>query len=257
MSQATFRELGEFLRSRRERLSPETVGLPAGRRRRTPGLRREEVAQLAGIGTDWYVRLEQGRPVNPSAATVDALARALRLNAVEQTHLRALTSLAEQRPFVQEVVPVSIRRAVEALNVPAYVTGRRWDVLAWNAPAAEIFAFDKVPPQDRNTLILVLTNPKTRRFFGKHWASEAQRMVAQFRATHDLPPRDPALTGLLDRLRAGCPEFRGWWESHDLREPVAGHKRLTHPHKGTLNLTYTSYQANDDPSLKLVMYTQA
>src|SRR5262245_60898948 len=121
-------ELGDFLRSRRERLTPKAVGLPLGRRRRTPGLRREEVAELAGIGVDWYIRLEQGRSVSPSVTTVDALARALRLSKVEHTHLRALTAGGDRRPFVREVVPQAVRRTVESLNLPAYVTGRRWDV---------------------------------------------------------------------------------------------------------------------------------
>ena len=257
MNQAVSSELGDFLRSRRDRLSPEAVGLPIGRRRRTPGLRREEVAQLAGIGADWYIRLEQGRSVSPSAATVDALARALRLNPVEQAHLRALTRNAERRPFAREVVPESLTRTIQALNMPAYITGRRWDVLAWNAAAGEIFAFDRVPEEDRNTLIQVLTNPKTRQLFGKDWAGEAQRMVAQFRATHDLWARDPAFEALLERLRSGCPEFGAWWESHDLRETVGGQKRLAHPRKGALRLQYASFQANDDPSLKLVIYTPA
>jgi transcriptional regulator with XRE-family HTH domain len=125
MDHVSSHELGEFLRSRRNRLSPEAVGLPGGQRRRTPGLRREEVAQLAGIGTGWYIRLEQGQTVSPSATTVESLSRALRLNPVEQAHLRALTRNAERRPFVREVVPESLRRTVEALNLPAYVTGRR------------------------------------------------------------------------------------------------------------------------------------
>lgn len=103
-------EFGDFLRSRRERLSPEVAGLPTGRRRRTPGLRREEVAELAGIGVDWYVRLEQGRMVNPSAATITALARALRLGATEQAHLQALARTADRRAFVPETVPDAVRR---------------------------------------------------------------------------------------------------------------------------------------------------
>src|SRR5437899_12773960 len=117
-------ELGDFLRSRRERLNPKAVGLPLGRRRRTPGLRREEVAELAGIGVDWYVRLEQGRSVSPSITTVDALARALRLSKVEHGHLRALTRNADRRQFSRESVPEAIRRLVECLNQPAYITGR-------------------------------------------------------------------------------------------------------------------------------------
>jgi transcriptional regulator with XRE-family HTH domain len=254
MNQPVSRELGEFLRSRRNRLSPQAVGLPSGHRRRTPGLRREEVAQLAGIGVAWYIRLEQGQTVSPSTTTVDSLARALRLNPVEETHLRALTRNAERRPFVREVVPESLRQTVEALNLPAYVTGRRWDVLVWNSAAAEIFAFDRVAEEDRNTLILVLTNPHTRKLFGAGWADEAKRMVAQFRATHDLWAGDPAFTSLIGRLRSQCPEFSRWWDAHDLREPSSGQKQLTHPRKGALLLRYTSFQANDDPSLKLVIY---
>ena len=247
-------ELGDFLRSRRERLGPEAVGLPSGRRRRTAGLRREEVAQLAGICVDWYIRLEQGRSVSPSVTTVDALARALKLNPVEHAHLRALTRGAERRPFTREVVPDTVRRLVESLNQPAYITGRRWDVLAWNDAAEQVFAFGRLAEADRNTLISVLTNPHTRRLFGDGWAAEARRMVAQFRATHDLWAGDPAFIDLLDRLRKGCPEFEGWWETHDIGGVVAGQKQLSHPGKGALRYEYATFQANDDPALKLVIY---
>src|SRR5580692_2265091 len=122
-------EFGDFLRSRRAKLNPKSVGLPDGRRRRAPGLRREEVAELAGIGVDWYIRLEQGRAVSPSITTVDALARALRLSNAEHAHLRALAHSAGRRPFVRETVPATIVGMVESLNQPAYVTGRRWDIL--------------------------------------------------------------------------------------------------------------------------------
>jgi transcriptional regulator with XRE-family HTH domain len=202
-------ELGDFLRSRREKLVPNTVGLPGGRRRRTPGLRREEVAERAGIGVDWYIRLEQGRSVSPSVATIDALARALRLDKAEHAHLRALARDAGRRAFVPETVPETIRRVVNSLNQPAYVTGRRWDILAWNAAADEIFAFSRLPDADRNVLLCVLTNPSARLLFGTTWAEEAKRMVAQFRATHDLWAGDAAFRDLLNRLRQGCPRVRG------------------------------------------------
>jgi len=250
-------ELGDFLRSRRQKLNPKAVGLPPGRRRRTPGLRREEVAELAGIGVDWYIRLEQGRSVSPSATTVDALARALRLGKAEHAHLRALTEGGDRRPFFREVVPEAVLRTVENLNLPAYVTGRRWDVLAWNAAADELFAFSRLPEADRNTLISVLTNPATRRLFGPNWTNEAQRMVAQFRTTHDLWAGDPAFRDLLARLREGCPEFEGWWGAHDISGVVAGRKSLDHPKKGWLRFEYASFQANDDPALKLVIYGPA
>jgi len=250
-------ELGDFLRSRREKLSPKVVGLPPGRRRRTPGLRREEVAELAGIGVDWYIRLEQGRSVSPSVTTVDALARALRLGKAEHAHLRALTQGGDRRPFVPEVVPDAVRRTVENLNLPAYVTGRRWDVLAWNKAADDILGFSRLPEADRNRLISVLTNPATRRLFGSGWADEARRMVAQFRATHDLWAGDPAFRDLLARLREGCPEFEGWWSAHDISGSVAGRKSFNHPKKGRLRFEYASFQANDDPALKLVIYGPA
>src|SRR5580658_9218158 len=179
-------EFGNFLRSRRAKLNPKSVGLPDGRRRRAPGLRREEVAELAGIGVDWYIRLEQGRSVSPSVTTVDALARALRLSKAEHGHLRALTRNGDGRAFSRESVPATVRRIIESLNQPAYITGRRWDVLAWNAAADEIFAWSRLAEQDRNVLICMLTNPATRRLFGAAWTDEAKRMVAQFRVTHDL-----------------------------------------------------------------------
>jgi transcriptional regulator with XRE-family HTH domain len=248
-------EFGDFLRSRREKLSPKSVGLPGGRRRRTAGLRREEVAELAGIGVDWYIRLEQGRTVSPSVTTIDALARALRLGKAEHAHLRALASHADRRAFCRESVPDPIRRMVDNLNAPAYITGRRWDVLAWNAVADEIFAFSRLAEEDRNTLICMLTNPHTRRLFGPAWAEEAKRMVAQFRATHDLWAGDPAFIDLLERLRQGSPEFAIWWEAHDIRSVTAGQKWLSHPNKGSLRFEYTTFQANDDPALKLVIYT--
>src|SRR6476659_431816 len=123
LSDLSRNELGDFLRSRRESLTPRAAGLPAGRRRRTPGLRREEVAELAGIGVDWYIRLEQGRSVSPSVTTVDALARALKLDKAEHAHLRALTRNAGRPAFVRETVPETIRSLVQHLNQPAYVTG--------------------------------------------------------------------------------------------------------------------------------------
>lgn len=256
MTDLSHSELGNFLRSRRERLHPQDVGLPNGRRRRrTPGLRREEVADLAGIGVDWYIRIEQGRTVRPSDTTIGALARALRLGKAEHAHLKALASSAGHRPFVAERVPEPIRHLVEGLNQPAYITGRRWDVLAWNQAADDIFAFSRLPAADRNTLVCVLTNPSARALFGATWTDEAKRMVAEFRATHDLWAGDPAFVDLLDRLRRGCPEFAGWWEAHDIRGAAAGQKRLSHPKHGALSFAYVTFQSNDDPALKLVIYT--
>jgi transcriptional regulator with XRE-family HTH domain len=257
VANGNFSELADFLRSRRERLSPAKVGLPPGRRRRTPGLRREEVAELAGIGVDWYVRLEQGRSVNPSLATTDALSRALRLNKAEHAHLRALAQRSERMPFVRETVPEAIRRIIEGLNQPAYVTGRRWDVLAWNAAADEVFAFARVAEEERNVLMRMFTRPATKRLFGSGWEQEARRMIAQFRSNYDLFAGDPAFENLLEKLRTESAEFSVWWQGHDVRGAAAGAKLLHHPKKGELKLDYASFQSNDDPALKLVIYAMA
>lgn len=249
------RELGDFLRAHRIRLAPEDVGLPLSGRRRTAGLRREEVAELAGIGVDWYVRLEQGRPVTPSASTVDALAHALRLTTPEHQHLRALVAGGGHGPFELDAAPPTLIRLLKSLTQPAYVTGRRRDLVAWNTAAEKIFGFDQFLKGERNVLVSMLINPYSRDLFGPGWAAEAQRMVAQFRATHDLWAEDPAFTALRRRLRDGCPEFAAWWERHDVRDQSSGRKTLHHPRLGVIALDHTSFQVNDDPGLKLVIFT--
>ena len=202
-------ELGDLLRTRRAKLRPEAVGFSAGRLRRTSRLRREEVAELAGIGVDWYTRLEQGRAVAPSPTTVDALARALRLDKAEHAHLKALAGTAGRRGFAPETVPPTLRTLVERLGQPAYVTGRRWDVLAWNAAADAIFGFGRLGADERNILLCVLARDDGRALFGEGWAEEARRMVAQFRATQDLWAGDPAFVALLDVLEHPCPGVCG------------------------------------------------
>jgi len=171
--------------------------------------------------------------------------------------LRALASGTNRRAFARESVPAALRNLVESLNQPAYITGRRWDVLAWNKAAADIFGFDRLPEEDCNILICVLLYPGSRRLFGSSWTEEAKRIVAQFRATHDLWSGDPAFVALLSRLRAGSPEFAEWWEAHDIRAGAGGVKRMRHPKKGLLRFAHASFQANDDPDLKLVIYSPA
>jgi transcriptional regulator with XRE-family HTH domain len=255
MSEPIRSGFGEFLRSRRQKLSPEAVGLPNRRRRRTPGLRREEVAELAGIGVDWYIRLEQGRTISPSATTLDALAHALRLDEAEQAHLRALAGHHHRPAFVRETVPDAIWHLVKSLHQPAYVTGRRWDLLAWNDAAVELFTdFDRVAEEDRNILVYLLLDPDARRLFGVGWADDAKRVVAQFRVTYDLWVPDPAFADLLARLRQGFPEFETWWDQHDIRSSGKGQKLLHHREKGLLRFEYATFQANDDPALKLSIY---
>ncbi|GAB5101108.1 helix-turn-helix transcriptional regulator [Caballeronia sp. HLA56] len=257
MTTASRSEFGDFLRSRREKLSPESVGINNGRRRRTPGLRREEVAELAGIGVDWYVRLEQGRTVSPSDTTLKALARALQLGKVEAAHLRALARSGERQTFIRESVPAPIVNLIATLELPAYITGRRWDLLAWNAAAADLLGFERLAEADRNILVFMFIERDSRRLFGATWTKEARRMIALFRATHDLYADDPAFVELVERLRAHSAEFAKWWIAHDIRGGASGQKVLIHPERGTQRYDYASFQANDDPALKLAIYTPA
>jgi PAS domain-containing protein len=201
------------------------------------------------------VKLEQGRAVSPSEETIESLGKALKLNTVEQKHLRSLAGAGRRDPFVREPVSPILRRIVEALSQPAYVTGQRWDVLVWNDAAAALLAdFGRFAIEDRNILAFMLTDPAARRLFGEGWREEARRMVALFRATHDLWTGDPAFVALVERLSSECPEFVDWWISHDVAAPTSGTKLLIHPERGTLRFEYATFQANDDPQLKLALY---
>ena len=246
--------LGDFLRSRRSRLAPADVGLVDGRRRRIPGLRREEVAERAGIGIDWYIRLEQGRAVTPSTTTIDALARALNLDSQEHAHLRELGKPPRREPFVREIVPASIKRLIDRLEFPAYVTGRRWDVLAWNGAAAELLVdFGGLKVADRNILLHMLTSPDAKALFGKSWAAEAKRMVALFRTTHDRFADDPAFRELVARLRSDCPEFCGWWARHDVRASGGSRKLLSPRDRPSVEVEFTTFQTNENPGLQVTL----
>ena len=249
--------LGDFLRSRRARLSPEAVGIADKRWRRTPGLKREEVAELAGIGVDWYTRLEQGRAGKPSAATIATLAAALRMTRAEHDHLLALCSSLRQPLFERETVSEALDRVVAALEQPAYVTGLRWDVLAWNAAADELFGFGQLPEEDRNILVFALTNPAAQRLFDSNWANEARRVLAKFRATYDLWSSDPAFVSLIARLGRDCPHFSAWWEAHDVRAAAGSRKMLHGPGKSPTRFDFTTFQVNDSPALQLVVLVPA
>ncbi|WP_337268085.1 helix-turn-helix transcriptional regulator [Oryzifoliimicrobium ureilyticus] len=249
--------LADFLRSRRARLRPDGSALAAHRRRRTPGLRREDVAQRAGISVEWYVKLEQGRAVSPSDDTIEALVRALELDAFERAHLRSLVGKAKGPPFERENAPPLLQHLVEGLPYPAYVTGQRWDLLAWNKAAIELFGdFGRMPIEDRNIFYFVLTDPRARRLFGAGWQKEVKRIVSLFHAAQDHWASDTAFTDLVERVRVKCPEFDGWWQAHDIGAPGSGNKLLNHPRRGAVNFEYATFQANDDPRLKLAIYLE-
>jgi transcriptional regulator with XRE-family HTH domain len=255
MSDAQRTELSDFLRSRRARIDPQALGLPAGRRRRIVGLRREEVAESAGIGTDWYTRLEQGRDVRPSVATISAIARALQLDEAEAAHLHRLARTDRRPAFVRETVPPTLARIVAAYPQPAYVMGQRWDLLAWNQAITGLFGdFSRFAEPERNVLLYMLTDPGIRAMFGARWEPEARKMIGQFRSDYGAWAGDPAFEGLVGLLDDRSPEFRIWWRAHDVHAQHAGVERLLHPVHGEITAAYATFQPIDDKSLKLVLY---
>ena len=192
-------QLGNFLRERRLRLTPQSVGLPGGTRRRTPGLRREEVAALAGISTDWYVRLEQGRHSAPSATTIEALARVMRLSAIDRAHFKRLALKPNDRLFRRETVPKAVEAIIHRISSPAYIVGARQDMLCWNQAAVAMFRdYSKIPVGERNTLFQMFTNPVLREVF-PNWRQEARSMLENFRRTYDLWAHAPEFNELIEK----------------------------------------------------------
>ncbi len=251
------RELADFLRTRRARLSPVDVGLAPGVRRKTTGLRREEVAQLASVGVTWYTWLEQGRAIQVSAQVVESLARAFQLNADEKAHLFALAN----HPFApisaspQETVSPLLLRLLEQMETnPAYITGRRWDLLAWNRAACEIIGnFQALAPEQRNIITFIFTNQDFRQR-AVDWEGIAQRALAQFRLSCGNTPGDPWFTALIDELNKSSREFRQWWPRHEVKRRLDGRKELIHPQVGQLALEHTTFHPSETPDLRITIY---
>lgn len=214
-------ELAAFLRSRRERITPEDVGLPGGHRRRTAGLRREEVAQLAGVGVTWYTWLEQGRPIRASVQVLEAVARTLRLDTVERQHLFRLAevpdtaTLADGGPRLRP----QIQAILDGLNpMPASVITERFDILAWNtAHAVLIPRTAEDPPDRRNTLLYCFTRSECCSAI-ENRADQRAAMVAQLRAAYGHHVGDPAWTGFIRRIEAASPEFAAMWATQDVAQ---------------------------------------
>jgi hypothetical protein len=252
-------ELSDFLRTRRARVAPSDVGLPDGARRRTPGLRREEVALLAHIGTTWYTRLEQGLPINVSPDVLDGIARALRLTTDERRHLYLLSglTLSVEHRDDEERVSDLVRRVLDALEPsPAYVRGRRWDILAWNRSADALSDFSGAVGPARNTVWRLFRDPSMRCRLGDPECT-MRRCVAQFRAVAAKYPHDPAFTELIEDLRLNSPEFRTLWAEHDVLGSTDGLKRYVHPAAGELVLDYTAFELPGDADMRMIVLTAA
>ncbi|NYT76948.1 helix-turn-helix domain-containing protein [Alcaligenaceae bacterium] len=252
----TRKELSEFLRSRRERLSPSEVGLPAGGRRRTPGLRREEVAALAGVGLTWYTWLEQGRDIGVSATFLDNLSRVLKLDAAERRYLYLLT---QQRPPAEPgktwcVVPAVVHRLMaDLVSRPAYVINLRWDVLAWNSAADHVFHFSTYSPEHRNLIWMLFADGPTRALFDP-WGDQALQMLSHFRRDFVKATQEPDICALIKELERLSPEFRQWWQEQDIHGSDYGWRRLSLEGLGPVTFHYTKLTIDQDRHLRLVYY---
>ncbi|MGP4000848.1 helix-turn-helix transcriptional regulator [Streptomyces sp. 8N706] len=263
MDDSYSRELADFLRTRRSRLRPEDVGLEPGPRRKVTGLRREELALLAGVSTDYYQRMEQGRDIRPSDAVLDALARALMLSAEEARHLYTLARAA-RRPAQRrrrnrrpERVPETTLRLLDTMTTPALVLGRHLDVLAWNHVAGTLFGdLDNLSPHERNLLRLFFYYPSARTMCTQ-WESSAAESVGMLRAAVAADPDHPRARELVGELGVHSQDFRRMWARHDVRERQRGTQHFVHPMVGAFTLDWDAYALPGRTGVVLMAYTAA
>jgi transcriptional regulator with XRE-family HTH domain len=248
--------IGMFLRTRRARLQPQQVGLPSGGRRRTPGLRREEVALLSGVGVDWYTRLEQGRPISVSAAVIDSIARTLQLDATETAYLhelaRAEVPIHPSPPSY--VVPAAAQHLLNGFSTyPACVVNPCWDVLAWNRACAAVFGdYRERTGRARNTIWRLFCDP-TWRTLVVDWEREARKAVAIFRYNTRRYGGEPWFEEFVAALAHQAPQFAIWWEQHDLEARHDERKVLQHPRVGRLVIQPTTLELVGTPDLRLIV----
>ena len=249
------RQLIDFLKGCRARLSPVDVGLPDTNRRRTPGLRREDVAALAGVSVTWYTWLEQGRNIQVSADVLERICATLRMSPDEREYLFALV---QHRPAplissrADEVTP-TLARMLDALAVPALIMTVRWDVMAWNRLATLAFRdYDNLPLEKRNLLRILLVDDKSYQDDPVAYEATARRILAKFRVDYSQAPNDAAFEELIAELEARCPIFRKLWNSPEVRtrsEAVAYHPQL-----GGMTFEHSSYVPEGSPTLRLVIF---
>jgi transcriptional regulator with XRE-family HTH domain len=249
-------QLSEFLKSCRARLSPQVVGLPPGGRRRTPGLRREDVAALAGLSATWYTWLEQGRDVRASDRVLESLSRTLRLSTEERDYL---FSLAQNRPAPLqpariEEVPDSVKRTLEALNMPAEVITPRWDVIYWNDMVRRCFRdYAKMAPEQRNLIRILMTSPEYQEHPAEFEAM-ARRITAKLRVDYSQAAGDPSFDALIEEMSEASAMFRELWRSPEIRTRSEGVHLLRHPQLGGITFEHTSYVVEGVPSLRVVIF---
>ncbi|WP_029149054.1 helix-turn-helix transcriptional regulator [Methylophilus sp. 5] len=254
-------ELAEFLQAMRQRGSPEEFGFPSGSRRRTQGLRREEVAQLASISATWYTWIEQAREVNVSAEALDRLASALKLSKSERSYLFDMADRRDPHAHQSEVdtAPETLVTMLAQIQIPAYIMGRTWDILAWNQAAGALFTglLDVAwpHPQRPNLLRFVFTNPQARQFV-YNWDMRARRLVAEFRADCRSRLEEPEVQQLVSELSASA-EFTQFWKQHDVLERQGGQREFQHPAHGLIHFQQVTLRPVEQEQLKLVLLQPA
>ncbi len=249
--------LADFLRTRRERLTPQQVGLAGHQRRRTPGLRREEVAQLAGLSLTWYTWLEQARDISVSAQVLTSLANALQLSDDER---RYLFKLAGKRDELNSWLPTStVNPTLQAIidnqgNFPAYLMGRYWDFLAWNRAACAIFGdLDELPAKECNLIWYTFMNPEARTRI-VDWSGRARRLVAEFRVDCSPYLIEPGFITFVDSIKRNSAEFSEWWKNQDVFGRVGGRREFNHPDAGLLVFEQTTFYLSSAPDIKLIVH---
>jgi transcriptional regulator with XRE-family HTH domain len=251
--------LGAWLRDRRTKLDPAALGLPETRRR-TPGLRREEVAQRANVSATWYTWLEQGRGGAPSASVLDRIARALLLTDVEREHLFmiGLGHPPEVRYQAPRGVTPRLQRVIDAMEFsPALVRTSTWDVIAWNRAAQAVLTdYSQMSPKDRNIIRLIFLEPRVREA-QPDWESVARYVVAAFRADVARSGAAKSIQHFVDEMSQLSPEFGAMWRANDVRATDEGTKEIRHPVLGLIELEYSDFAVHGRPDLSLVIYTPA
>jgi transcriptional regulator with XRE-family HTH domain len=258
------REIANFLKIRRMRRQPEELGLPRGRRRRTPGLRREEVATAAGVSAEWYTWLEQAREVHPSVDVLRRIGTALRLEPNETRHLLTLAghAIASSGGDAPREVSVSLRlqRLIDQLEYgPAWVFGERWDILAWNRPASVIHGdLGGLQGIERNALYQLFLGDRMRSML-ENWDHHGRQCVAKLRAQYASRVDDPWFNELVTVLRTGSEQFEHWWNENDIETSQEGVKHYEHPEAGRLVFDFTVLEVLDErmASLRLITYVPA
>ncbi len=252
------RELGDFVRAQRERLKPAALGLPAGARRRTPGLRREEVAQLCGLSVTWYTWLEQGREVSLSPTALARLADALRLGRAERAYLFELAGKRDPDRDKSEVdvIAPSVLACVDAIDAPAYILDRLWTARSWNARAEHLFAGWLDRPGERNLLRFIFLDPAARALVCDY-EERARRVVAEFRAGVSAHLGDSAVRSLVQDLRRHSRIFARFWDEHGVLGREGGERTFNHPTDGFLRFMQVTFNLASRPDLKLTILVPA